>query len=170
MRSSRAEGAFSHHVVYKGPNREITGLISDVDKLYENVKKRKAKLSSPDAALALRELYDSAMGLTSHDLNAEDAYAQVLYREGEDITFYNSLASIIVEFIALDMHKILGISIRDYLEATPREVDLYHKYCEERVKAMNAAVQDMQEETKRKQKEAQQTAASFSLGDLGFDI
>ena len=35
---------------------------------------------------------------------------------------------------------------------------------------MNAAVQDMQEETKRKQKEAQQTAASFSLGDLGFDI
>ena len=115
------------------------------------------------------------MGLISGQSAVEDAFLQVLYRENEDISYYNSLPSIVQEFIALDMHKILGISIKEYLECTPREVEMYVKYCEERVKLQYEQMQELQNETNKTKKKAREAASSLpmtpgaSLAELGIE-
>lgn len=174
MRSSRAEGKESDHVITKAQERPHLAFIDTFEEFIELTKNNLVS-GSIDASLVLRELYDADMGLISGQSDVEDAFLQVLYRENEDISYYNSLPSIVQEFIALDMHKILGISIKEYLECTPREVEMYVKYCEERVKLQYEQMQELQNETNKTKKKAREAAGSLpmtpgaSLAELGIE-
>ena len=117
------------------------------------VKRNNVKRSSTESALILREVYDDVLGLTTDDPELENAFSQVLFREEEDISDFNSLLGAVNEFIALDMAKHLGISIKEYLDLTPREVAAFIKICEEKIAMLNKALEATQRDTEKRTKE-----------------
>lgn len=128
------------------------------------VKRNNVKRSSTESALILREVYDDVLGLTTDDPELENAFSQVLFREEEDISDFNSLLGAVNEFIALDMAKHLGISIKEYLDSTPREVAAFIKICEEKIAMLNKALEATQRDTEKRTKELSANLSNTSSG------
>lgn len=104
------------------------------------------RLTSPESALLLADLYDAEYAVDKkYDRNldiSESIFGPVLYRESESLYEFNQLDVILDEYIQFDILKMYGLSIDKYLELTRYERSILTK------KAL-AAMQKINDEAER---------------------
>ena len=116
--------------------RHITGCdyqntfgYSDFEFIPEKSREIKERLSSPDAEVLLRELYDIKFikgdskleSLYDNKKVTEEEYAfrSVMYREEENPRVWTEIENIVTEYAALNVYKYFGYTLEDYLNITP---------------------------------------------------
>ncbi|EPU3828945.1 hypothetical protein ACVWU4_000926 [Campylobacter coli] len=102
---------------------------SDFNFIPEKSRELKERLSSPDAEVLLRELYDikfikgdskfESLYNSSRVTEEEHAFRPVMYREEENAVVCTELENIVTEYAALNIKKYFGYTLEDYLNITP---------------------------------------------------
>ena len=122
-----------------------------LDKFINNLNK---KISSPECALLLREAYYEKF-FNNLEHNLEYTYSSILYRKEEYLGDDELLSRYMDKYINLDIKRVFGITIIEYMNLTPREFDILNKKAEAYAKAQSEELRKIHsaDDNKGKQKD-----------------
>ena len=133
--------------------------LNSIDKVAKSMK----RMSSVESALTLRELYNLGYFLMPPSL--DDLFGNIMYKDMEDTNDFLRMNVIVGEYIQYDMHKVLGITVQQYLDTTPLERLFYLKACKSYQEKMTQAMNDATNNIEKRNKNA-----LSSLSNIGGNL
>ena len=73
--------------------------------------------------MILNTIYDNEFNL-KYDSNTEKVFGPVLFRESESLTDYHYYKDLLLMYSNLDIRKVFGLSLNEYLNQTPYARDI----------------------------------------------
>lgn len=128
---------------------------SDFEFIPEKSRELKEKLSSPDAEVLLRELYDirfikgdeKFLSLYNNNITEEEhAFRPVMYREEENAIVCTELDNIVTEYASLNIKKYFGYTLEDYLNLTPMLRNVITNKANELITKETQGMEDIQKD------------------------
>lgn len=140
--------------------------LNSIDKIAKSMK----KMSSVESALTLRELYNLGYFLmppyiSGNEPSLDDLFGNIMYKDMEDTNDFLRMNVIVGEYIQYDMHKVLGITVQQYLDTTPLERLFYLKACKSYQEKMTQAMNDATNNIEKRNKNA-----LSSLSNIGGNL
>jgi len=138
MRSQGTESKIAKHVIdVNYSSRENT-----VKYIHDIAYKINEKLSGPESALLLSDLYDEEFGMIGSSIE-DDLIGPVLHRDQEDVRDFSRYESLVDLYLKFDINKFYGLSINEFLSHTRQGRNVLIKKAEDRIIEINEKLKDM---------------------------
>lgn len=105
----------------------------------------KRRLTSPESALLLRDLFHKAYTPTE-DSGAELVFGASIRRKNESVDEFLSYKTFMEEYLEFDIKKFFGLTLQDFFELTLYEKDALLTQATEHMKKLNEKMKQMKNE------------------------